>query len=633
MNILPIIFLCLNIVSIQPNTIEKDNNQPTINNSNVYEEHYDNVQANQEDDSINSFSFNVDSYEPNDGYNSATKLSPNNFYSLDAYTVNIDAILDYDSMLKDDDFYYITLFTDSVVRISVEADPSCSESFDFAVLGYEYNNLGSYAYHDVDYVYSNFDGTTYAYFNETLKAGTYFIYLRGRQNSMISNDLPYSMEVIVTKTEEFYDVFIPDLKGQENIKGALWISDLVPSRNISVFDLNSEYVYYLPHETNLNYPDYALDELRAVSNGEPVKVATYYIWDPVIKYVLHEIFIVVRNELHNIFEENEQAAVELELKLDQITNTLSVVFTVVGLFTNSIVVGITLDIISEVTFFAIESYFDSIIPELCVNDVEYMSLLSSLASYTDLGVRPEDKPTMTVEGIYSHDTEREVVQIPIYYNLGVRESIFPNFNEHYYSYKATSSVFFNTDSLLYLYDFIQSSYDDDYYCRGKIYKISEFEDLVNIENLELAEEHVHNYTYEDQGNEHLASCDCGYSFGQSHVNDDHVCVKCDAELTLHDYDRNYVPINQLRHYVECSCGAKTTQGHAVLSGTKRCVLCGQLVDIGFGEITMMTNGRVYITDNGSYILPNGIIVINQADIDNIKEIISFSLTDNLVQYI
>jgi hypothetical protein len=221
---------------------------------------------------------------------------------------------------------------------------------------------------------------------------------------MISNDLPYSMEVIVTKTEEFYDVFIPDLKGQENIKGALWISDLVPSRNISLFDLNSEYVYYLPHETNLNYPDYALDELRAVSNGEPVKVATYYIWDPVIKYVLHEIFIVVRNELHNIFEENEQAAVELELKLDQITNTLSVVFTVVGLFTNSIVVGITLDIISEVTFFAIESYFDSIIPELCVNDVEYMSLLSSLASYTDLGVRPEDKPTMTVEGIYSHDT-------------------------------------------------------------------------------------------------------------------------------------------------------------------------------------------------------------------------------------
>ena len=33
MNILPIIFLCLDIVSIQPNTIEKDNNQSTINNS------------------------------------------------------------------------------------------------------------------------------------------------------------------------------------------------------------------------------------------------------------------------------------------------------------------------------------------------------------------------------------------------------------------------------------------------------------------------------------------------------------------------------------------------------------------------------------------------------------------------
>ena len=97
MNILPIIFLCLDIVSIQPNTIEKDNNQSTINNSNVYEEHYDNVQANQEDDSINSFSFNVDSYEPNDGYDSATKLSPNNFYSLDAYTVGENPIITLDA--------------------------------------------------------------------------------------------------------------------------------------------------------------------------------------------------------------------------------------------------------------------------------------------------------------------------------------------------------------------------------------------------------------------------------------------------------------------------------------------------------------------------------------------------------
>ena len=59
--------------------------------------------------------------------------------------------------------------------------------------------------------------------------------------------------------------------------------------------------------------------MRVVSNGNPIKLANYYIWDPLLKHVLHEIFVVIRNEFNDMLEENEKIAGELSLQYDTIT--------------------------------------------------------------------------------------------------------------------------------------------------------------------------------------------------------------------------------------------------------------------------------------------------------------------------
>jgi hypothetical protein len=45
-----------------------------------------------------------------------------------------------------------------------------------------------------------------------------------------------------------------------------------------------------------------------------------------------------------------------------------------------------------------------------------------------------------------------------------------------------------------------------------------------------------------------------------------------------------------------------------------CVLCLAIVSSGISPLTL--NNVNYITENGSYILPNGVIIIVEADMDS-----------------
>lgn len=81
----------------------------------------------------------------------------------------------------------------------------------------------------------------------------------------------------------------------------------------------------------------------------------------------------------------------------------------------------------------------------------------------------------------------------------------------------------------------------------------------------------------------------------------------------HVYNDSYLYRNTTNHYAYCACGAMKSQGHAVKSGERYCLLCGGLVDIGF--VVPESNAVDYVTENGSYILPNGITVLAEADVE------------------
>ena len=97
----------------------------------------------------------------------------------------------------------------------------------------------------------------------------------------------------------------------------------------------------------------------------------------------------------------------------------------------------------------------------------------------------------------------------------------------------------------------------------------------------------------------------------------------------HSYGNQYLWKNLTLHKTFCSCGHFLTEAHVVSSrmigpGTQiaTCLLCGGQASIGM--INQKSNR--FITENGSYIFPNGIIVISELDLEKID---NFHFIDTL----
>lgn len=478
------------------------------------------------------------------------------------------------------------------MAIDISVNPSYSGNFDFSLMNYEYFNLSDgKAKHQPHDVISDFNGTRIISYESILTPGTYFIYLRGRQTSSIYNDLPYLLDIEVAKVAQSPNISISDMR-DVNHKGAIWLSDFIPANNFSIFDLNTKYVYYNQMEQNLNYPDYALDELREISNGSPIKLATYFIWDPVLKHTLFSIFSTLKTELNSLLVTNEEISGELTLLYNQVDGTLNLVMDIVGYTLLSLPIALGVDIISYIGFNALNVFFQSISPKFKVSDAQYLAYICALTAYMDLGLTEEEGSSP--DKILEKDDGR-VIQIPIFYTLGVDECDFPTFNQHYFSLKATSSEFFNYTSLIYSDDFISSSYSNDFYCRGKIYSISNFEDLTDLSALVLAEPHTHHY-------------------------EGHYCTTCGEYTSSHDYREFYTYIDTRSHRSYCDCGEYSLMPHVVASGSfdngqrfATCLLCGGRAEKGF--VQNSKSMLLAIASGESYILPNGVVVLCDEDLD------------------
>ena len=86
----------------------------------------------------------------------------------------------------------------------------------------------------------------------------------------------------------------------------------------------------------------------------------------------------------------------------------------------------------------------------------------------------------------------------------------------------------------------------------------------------------------------------------------------------HNY--TYQWLNLTQHNKACICGDIAQEGHVVSSSslnngqtTAPCLLCGGMASIGFIGIQ---NNIIMISDNGSYILSNGIVVLVDSDIES-----------------
>ena len=89
----------------------------------------------------------------------------------------------------------------------------------------------------------------------------------------------------------------------------------------------------------------------------------------------------------------------------------------------------------------------------------------------------------------------------------------------------------------------------------------------------------------------------------------------------HSYDYSYVWQNYTKHYADCCCGVSRLEGHVVSSSIfgkgnqyALCLLCGGLASIGFIEPLSLNDLSVSL--NGSFVLPNGVIVLEDDDFES-----------------
>ncbi len=98
------------------------------------------------------------------------------------------------------------------------------------------------------------------------------------------------------------------------------------------------------------------------------------------------------------------------------------------------------------------------------------------------------------------------------------------------------------------------------------------------------------------------------------------CIICDHGVGgQHTYDDSYMWKNDRQHLAKCSCGLTKMNGHAVRAGSfvggyATCIQCGGRASIGFVVPGSFSTTTLPCSANGSYILPNGVIVLVEADV-------------------
>lgn len=113
-----------------------------------------------------------------------------------------------------------------------------------------------------------------------------------------------------------------------------------------------------------------------------------------------------------------------------------------------------------------------------------------------------------------------------------------------------------------------------------------------------------------------------YLVKKENLYNEYLSLSISMPLHQHSYDSTYIWKNYTQHLSYCSCKAFQIQGHIItsdaFSSSKKyatCLLCGGNAEKGFIQIDSISNKIQYVTENGSFILPNGVIVLADEDIE------------------
>lgn len=163
-----------------------------------------------------------------------------------------------------------------------------------------------------------------------------------------------------------------------------------------------------------------------------------------------------------------------------------------------------------------------------------------------------------------------------------------------------------------IYDYNETS-DELYGHMGWISSIYDYEHIkistteyddywdATVLNINLSHNCTNNYKYSNAYNTTATHCPCEFNFHPSHS---------------HIYSNSYAWKNTTYHSAFCICGNFQLQRHAVISGSTTCVKCNGKADTGFIGNNALSYQKFMVSKNGSYVCPNGVIVLVKEDLEN-----------------
>ena len=135
------------------------------------------------------------------------------------------------------------------------------------------------------------------------------------------------------------------------------------------------------------------------------------------------------------------------------------------------------------------------------------------------------------------------------------------------------------------------------------------------EDLTVFTHHCNFFVYYNSPHDHEGFCRCGNSCLAPHTFDNNVCLECGF---IHNHTYYYTPFNSTHHKSTCECGQEILEPHVLRANVgggliSRCIFCNAPVITS--PLTLLSHQITYVSANGSYILPDGIIVLVDQDIE------------------
>ncbi len=445
----------------------------------------------------------VDGYDyssPNDSYDQATPLVDtldHDFRLKKHFRTSASANL-YPNLgkIRDYDFYYFDLFSDSTVSLSIDIASTIGDYYlclekltyqgiDGNVASKKKDSLASY---EPDKEKKNISLTKTpssqsASYNGVLDAGTYYFSIQGTCDvfSKSFQVIYYALNLEVTCLDNTGIYEISDLRYNKGIGAVMWCSDLRPIGMSKPSTVKMSGNNFLPlgnirYQDTDNYfsdpyRDHALETLQKDSNGGALLTDCLYIWDRNVADGVLSSIIEVENALKAEYQEIKKTEKEIETAIEVVDTVAQIVFTGLEIAGCTGPVVLTINCLEKSVLDIVKVVLDCSLTGIsaAMNTEDELSNLSGMINMLDQVIAALQVKVGNINSGTSGNYE-DTIAIPLtYYSLFDVGNPVTGYNkmvkfEHFFS--STNNKNFNP---LYFDTKLNSCPKENLFCGGKFY--------------------------------------------------------------------------------------------------------------------------------------------------------------------